>query len=180
MDELALLAQYLRERNEIDNRIASIIGRPALPGHIGEFIAANVFDISLMENTTQKGYDGHFASGPLKGRTVNVKLYGKQEGILDIHPDMTPDFFLVLTGPKTAAAFSRGTSRPFAIDHVYLFEARGLVSNLKLADVKIGVSTSVKAKLWEEAEIYPEQRNKIYLLTEKQRSLLKLFELTTM
>ena len=59
--------------------------------------------------------------------------------------------------------------------YVYLFNAKKLIEELKRAGVKIGVATSVRKKLWDEAEIYPEQRNKELILTGKQRELLRLF-----
>ncbi|MDP2958095.1 MAG: hypothetical protein Q8N53_16835, partial [Longimicrobiales bacterium] len=88
---LQTLASLLHERNALDARIAQLIGRPASPGHIGEFIAAAVFDIDLFESATHKAADGVFRRGALQGRTVNIKIYGKQEGILDIRPDALPD-----------------------------------------------------------------------------------------
>jgi len=33
------------------------------------------------------------------------------------------DYYLVLTGPRSAALTSRGGTRPRRIDHVYLFHA---------------------------------------------------------
>src|SRR4051794_10887323 len=44
---LARLADLLREKNAIDREIAAVLGRPALQGHAGEYIAAAVFDIEL-------------------------------------------------------------------------------------------------------------------------------------
>lgn len=62
---LERLAALLRQRNSIDADISSLIARPALPGHIGEFIAAAVFDIQLEGSATRAGYDGVFRSGSL-------------------------------------------------------------------------------------------------------------------
>jgi hypothetical protein len=78
------LAELLRERNRVSSEIANLIGRPALSGHLGEYIASKIFDIQLNASATHKGADGIFRSGSLRGKTVNVKLYGKKEGILDI------------------------------------------------------------------------------------------------
>ena len=103
MEKLNELVELLRKRNEIDSVISSVIGRPAISGHLGEFIAARIFDIQLAESATNKGSDGYFKNEPLSGRTVNIKLYGKQEGLLDINPAALPDFYLVLTVPKSAA-----------------------------------------------------------------------------
>ena len=44
------LAKLLAERNAVDARIAALIGRPALAGHVGEFLAAQVFYIELAES----------------------------------------------------------------------------------------------------------------------------------
>lgn len=117
------LAELLRKRATIDERIAQLVGRPALPGHIGEFIAAAIFAIDLNESASAAASDGRFTSGPLAGKSVNVKLYGKHEGLLDLPRDgtRTADYTLVLVGPRSAAGTSRGTTRPIAISAVYLF-----------------------------------------------------------
>ena len=106
-NRLEVLADLLRRRNDLDAEIASVTGRPALPGHIGEFIAAEVFGIDLHPSATHTGSDGTFRTGSLAGRTVNVKLYGFQEGILDVKVQDPPEFYLVLTGDKRSAANSR-------------------------------------------------------------------------
>ena len=66
-DQLARLASLIRRRNLVDGEIAATIGRPAHLGHIGEFVAAAIFDIKLLESATHKGADGHFTRGPLAG-----------------------------------------------------------------------------------------------------------------
>lgn len=101
MNNLEQLAELIRKRNALEREIKALIGRPAAIGHIGEYIAATVFDIALEESATQKGIDGHFTDGPLKDRTVNIKWYARREGLLDITPDGLPDYYLVLTGPKS-------------------------------------------------------------------------------
>ncbi len=73
-EDLRQLADLIRARNASDRGIARIIGRPAPMGHIGEFVAAQVFDIAPEEAADHKGADGHFRSGPLAGRTVIVKF----------------------------------------------------------------------------------------------------------
>lgn len=75
---LRALAKLIRARNSIDDAIADIIQRPALSQHIGEFIAAAVFDIELERSAVHPGHDGRFVAGPFAGRTVNVKLYGQR------------------------------------------------------------------------------------------------------
>jgi hypothetical protein len=84
MDDLVLLADLIKAKNSVDNIIANLIGRPAQIGHVGEYIAAKIFDIELNRSASQKDIDGYFRSGPLAARSVNVKWYGKREGILDL------------------------------------------------------------------------------------------------
>ena len=174
-DELQRLASLLDERNRIDEGITSTIGRPAHPGHIGEFVAAAIFDIELNESAVQKGTDGQFTRGPLAGRSVSVRKYSLDQGILDVRPDALPDFFLVLTGARTPAASSRGTTQPWTIESVYLFEAVPLVEQLRARGVKIGVATSVRRHLWDDAEIYPSPNNATLRLTPEQISMIELF-----
>lgn len=174
-DALQRLAALLDERNLIDGKIAATIGRPAHPGHIGEFVAASIFDIELNESAVHKGTDGQFARGPLRGRSVNIKKYSLEQGVLDIRPDALPDFFLVLTGARTGAASSRGTTQPWTIESVYLFEAVLLVEQLSARGVKIGVATSVRRHHWDDAEIYPSPNNGALPLTPEQISMIELF-----
>lgn len=174
-DELARLAESIRRRNEADETIAAITGRPAEKGHIGEFIASRVFAIDLAESAVQKGADGTFTEGPLRGKSVNVKFYGKQEGMLDIRIDALPDYFLVLTGSKSSVASSRNLTRSLVVEAAYLFQAASLVEALKKRGLKIGVATSVAQRYWRDTEIYPEARNRILHLSDEQRRLLALF-----
>ena len=74
-DELQELASLIKARNVLENSIAGIIGRPAHPGHIGEFVASRIFDIELPESAVNRGCDGHFRTGLLAGKSVNVKKY---------------------------------------------------------------------------------------------------------
>lgn len=73
-------AELLRDRNAIDADLARIIARPVTAGHLGEWIASVVFDIELESSASAKGIDGRFRTGPLHGRTVNVKWYMKHQG----------------------------------------------------------------------------------------------------
>lgn len=175
MDELEKLAFFLQERNNIDVKISKLIQRPANQGHIGEFIASKIFEIDLMASANNKAIDGHFTSGPLSGRSVDIKFYGKQEGLLDIKGEVQPDYFLVLTGPRGSAISSKGKMRLCVIDHVYFFESKILMKEILTRRVKLGVATSLLKTQWENAEIYPEQNNNKLLVTEYQRSLLKMF-----
>ena len=175
--QLVNLAELIRERNETSAEIAALIGRPAIFGHVGEYLASSIFDIQLNESASSKGTDGHFRAGPLAGKSVNVKWYGKQESILDITPRCLPDFYLVMTGPKSSAASSRETTRPWLIEHVYLFDAKILVSELSDRKLKVGIATSVRQCYWKDAEIYPHQTNQEYILSEEQKKMLRQFGL---
>lgn len=175
MNELEQLAELLRRRNEIDLEISRIIRRPGLPSHIGEFIASRVFGIRLETSASAKGIDGVFSNGPVKGKTVNVKLYGKQEGILDIATHSLADYYLVMTGPKSPPVTSRGATRSLVIDHVYLFEMRTLVRNLAKRNLKIGIAASVAKEFWDQAEIFPDRNNKELVLNGEQLRQLRLF-----
>lgn len=67
-EEMRLLAEQVKARNDADAKIADIIARPATVGGIGEFLASKVFGIKLAESGAQAGYDGHFKAGPLPGQ----------------------------------------------------------------------------------------------------------------
>ena len=144
-DQLGQLADLIRRKNEIENEIAQIIGRPALVGHVGEYIASVVFGIRLEHSAAQKGIDGKFAHGPLTGKSVNVKWYGKMDGLLDINPKYLADFYLVMAGPKSGPVSSREATRPWVISSVYLFESEDLLRTLNARGVRIGTATSVPA-----------------------------------
>lgn len=176
MENLVRLAELIGTRNAVTGQIAALIGRPAQIGHVGEYIASRIFGISLEESASQKGIDGHFIEGQLTGRSVNIKWFTKQDGLLDLTPDALPDFYLVLTGPKTGATSSRGKIRPWVIKAAYLFRARELVDTLRSLGVKLGVATSVRQPFWHEAEIYSTQRNSQLVLSKEQRRLLALFQ----
>jgi hypothetical protein len=173
--ELAELAALLRERNALDTRLGRLLNRPVNTGSIGEWIAARIFDVELESAANVAGYDGHFTTGALAGRTVNAKMYTKQEWMLDINPNTPLDYYLVFTGPKGAPVSSRGTLRPFCIDAVFLFDAHRLHGELGERGVKIGVATSVRVAQWNQAQIYPDANNSLLLVSERQRSQLEMF-----
>jgi hypothetical protein len=178
MSELKQLAELLEKKQLTDLAISKLIGRPAIPGHIGEFIASKIFKINLENSANKEGVDGTFNEGPLAGKTVNIKLYGKQEGILDIVVNNLADYYLILSGPKSKLSSSRGTSRPLVISNVYLFNMQELVAKLKKRLVKIGVATSVATEYWLDAELYPTNRNKEMTLTVDQKDQISRFSLT--
>ena len=175
MKELRHLAELLRERNVVDMHISALIGRPATPGHIAEYIASHVFRLRLANSASQKGIDGHFTDGHLAGHSVNVKWSSKNDGMLDITTESAPDYYLVLTGPKVPPESSRGKSLPWVITFVYLFNHGCLSNDLHSRGVKLGTAASVRKELWADAEIFPSSNSNLMRLSEEERSLLSLF-----
>lgn len=175
VEGLHQLAGSLRGRNAIDAEIARLIDRPALPGHLGEWIASQIFDIELANSAVTKGIDGALRQAPQPGATVNVKLYGTRSGFVDLIEEASADYYLVLTGPIAQAASSRGMHRPVCIRGVYLFETRELISDLRARGNRIGVASSVRKPLWEAAELYPNPTNPALVLSDAQRYALALF-----
>jgi hypothetical protein len=169
------IAGLLRERNAVDAEIAAIIRRPMTSGHLGEWIASQVFDIELEPAATATGIDGRFRSGPLQSCTVNVKWYLKREGLLDMTESGQLDYYLVLTGPPSGAASSRGATRPWRIDAVFLFNARQLHAQQVERGVKRGIASSVLKRHWAAAEIYPAAISPVLTITSGQADMLRLF-----
>jgi hypothetical protein len=169
MADLEQLAGLVRVKNDADAAIAELIGRPAGPGNIGEFVAAAVFAIQLMRSGAHPGYDGVFTDGPLAGKTVNIKTYSRHESVLDISPHPC-DCYLVLTGPAGQARVL-----PWVIDSVFLFQREELLAALKTRGVKIGVATSVRKADWEAARIFPPPQRPRLQLSQPQLAQLGLF-----
>ena len=84
-----------------------------------------IFDVELDKSASAAAWDGHFRSGPLQWRSVNVNWYLQREGILDLTSLLMPDEYLMRTGPTSAATTSYGGTRPWCIDNVYLFDDLG-------------------------------------------------------
>lgn len=175
MDKLAELSTLLGVHNSLGEKISKVTNRPATLGHTGEFIASIIFDIQLEESASHKAIDGRFASGPLEGKSVNIKWYGKLESMLDISTSDQPDYYLVMTGPKVYPGSSKGRVRPWVIDNVFLFDAKKLIREQKSRGVNIGIASSVRKQQWLEAQIYPNQKNISLPVTPAQREMLKSF-----
>ena len=187
MSNLEQMASLLAERNPIDEKIGALIGRPAGRGCVGEWIAQEIFGVTLEEDAAKRCIDGCFTDGPLAGKTVNVKWYGKREGLLDINPACFPDglpacldYYLVMTGPKAPAVAARGQTRPWVITEVFLFDAPALVEQVRKQKRRLGVATGVRKNEWEAAMVYPEAARSARLtLNDAQREALKLFAETS-
>jgi hypothetical protein len=171
MDEggLKSIAMLLQARNDIEARIADIVGRPLAHGHLSDWIAAQIFDIEL-EPAAGHAVDGWFRSGPLAGRTVNIKHYARGDGRLDLIDSDELEYYLVMTGPRAA-----GAHRPWGIDHVYVFDAFDLTDALRTYMRRIGTATSVRPELWRAAEVYPRAAHPSFKLTGIQAAALEGF-----
>ncbi|MCK9525978.1 MAG: hypothetical protein M0R49_08625 [Limnochordia bacterium] len=168
------LADLIKQRNENELSITAIINRPANIGHIGEYIASKIFNIALEINATKSVFDGKFVGGNLDGKTVNIKWYGKREGFLDM-TSSAPDYYLVMSGPKSNVLKSVGQTRPWCIEHVHLFDGPELTSAILNKGSKPGIATSIKKEYWDLAELWPEQKNQTLILEEDQKSALAMF-----
>jgi hypothetical protein len=143
-------------------------------GHLGEWIASRIFGIVLEESAATEGFDGRFHSGPLQGCTVNIKWYMKRTGLLDTTAFPGLDYYLVLTGPPSPSGSSRGISRPWCIQAVFLFEARQLNAEQAARGVRSGIASSVIRQRWDAAELYPQARNRLLTATPEQVQMLRL------
>lgn len=175
-DSLKSLAELIKKRNPIDAAISEIIGYPAHSRHIAEFVAAEIFDIKLHPSANHIGSDGYFTGGNSEGKSVNIKFRSKNDGGLDIARQSPPDFYLVLTGKRAPAESSRGTTQPWEIASVFLFNHAELVSALISRNGKIGDNPiGINIDLWDAAEIYPTPTNPNIPLSPSQTRALQLF-----
>lgn len=176
MENILTLSEFIKERNVIDEKISLLINRPAQIQHVGEYIAAKIFDIKLETTANHKGSDGRFINGKiLQNKTVNIKWYTKNQSLLDICPDASLDYYLLLVGPKTRSMTSVGMQRPWIIEKVFLFNHQEIIQALSSRNVKIGVASSIIKKDWESGEIYPNSVNKVLEITSEQKRLLESF-----
>ncbi len=169
MSNLPWLASLIKSRNTIDSKIATLIGRPAQVGNVGEYIAMLIFNIKRDETGKNRGYDGHFMQGPLAGQSVDVQWRPRHDGQLHIKQDAFPDYYLIFTGPETAVP---AQANPWLIERIFLFQTTELLNALRERGVQIGNSTSITGPLWERAEIYPVPRNHRLILSDEERKLL--------
>ncbi len=62
------LANLISKKNIMDTGISKIIKRPTEKGHVGEYIASQIFDIELSDSATNKGSHGYFRTGNLSNK----------------------------------------------------------------------------------------------------------------
>jgi hypothetical protein len=106
---------------------------------------------------------------------ADIRWYLKREGMLDTTESAALDYYLVLTGSTSPAGSSRGGSRPWCIQAVFLFDARQLRAEQIARGVKRGIASSVIKQQWAAAEIYPSASNSRLPITPHQVEQLKLF-----
>ena len=163
MNKLEYLADLLRVRNATERALHTVLQRPGSIGDIGEVIAQAIFPITLHERRNHPGSDGWFHSGPLEGKTVNVKMYSNGETRLDIKPHPPwPDYYLVLRGAKA----SKQHGIPWQIADVFLYDAAVLIPRLQERGTKLTVATSLRQEDRDEAQIYPVREGPLLVLTE--------------
>jgi hypothetical protein len=175
MSNLKHLAELLHARNTVESNIANLLGNGVNQSTVGEYIAANIFGITLIPSGRHTEFAGIFANQPLLGKTVDVQWYPRREGFLNVHSEPAPDYYLVLAGPKQESSTARALVNPWVINSVHLFDGRELLNALRERGVQIGSHTSVINQLWERVELFPTPHNNRLLLTAEQRQLLQLF-----
>lgn len=175
MGNLSRLAELLRARNTVESNIANLLGGAVNLNTVGEYIAANVFEIRLLPSAQHHEFAGIFAGGPLAGGTVDVQWYPRREGSMYVHSNPTPDYYLVLAGPKQESSTARAHVSPWIITSVHLFVGSRLLTALRERKVQLGAHTSVITQLWEQAEIFPRPHSPLLTLTDEQRQFLQLF-----
>ncbi len=166
--DIERIAELIRVKNVADQAIADLIGRPATPGNIGEFVASRIFGIDLMRAGNHPGFDGVFARGPLAGKTVNIKAYSRQERILDVGRQPC-DYYLVLTGPDAPSKDLR-----WGIRSVFLLDTPELHASIHRRGVQISVATSVPKSEWETARVFPVWAGSPLALSPAQVRMLEL------
>jgi hypothetical protein len=174
LESVTAVARLVRERNEIDGEITRIINRPAVAGHLGEWLASQLFDIDLEPRDSAEAFDGRFASGPLATRTVNIEWISKRNGELGPTSSRAIDFHLVFTGPKALALTVKGLARPVRINACYLFDARELESR-QAAQGPASGAASLLAEEWDAAEIFPDRNSPLLTVGPEAHGLLALF-----
>jgi hypothetical protein len=97
--------------------------------------------------------------------------------MLDTTADPSLAYYLVLCGPKATTMTSRGGTRPWAIENVYLFDAAQLRADQARRGIKSGVASSVRAELWSAAEIYPRAAAPWLAVAAEQAAALAQFRL---
>ncbi len=186
-EELKQLAPLITQWDMARRSIAALIEGPTSIGELGEAIAFSIFDIEPARRG-QPGHDGHFLSGSLAHKTVNVKTYNSFNWTIDFDPlgRHPVDYYLVLAGlPQSSAKVTSGNyQKPFAIEHIFLLSHRmlleGVVASCETRGARLTADNnpySLRQEYWLPTEIWPALNNPHppLILTAQQRKLLALF-----
>ncbi len=153
------LANLLRERRALEERIAKITGRNADRDDIGRSLASEVFGIAFSGNG-----NGTFASGPLAGKRVGVRWYGPKDSSIDTGGEPV-DYVLIFRGGEEA----------WSIAEVCLFEIAALRERLLGRGTPPGPVVGVRQTDFEDSRIFPSHASHLLPLSAEQRQKLSLF-----
>jgi hypothetical protein len=186
-EELNQLAPLISQWDMARRSIATLVEGPTNIGELGETIAFSIFDMEPARRG-QPGHDGHFLSGPLAPKTVNVKTYNSFNWTIDFDPlgRHPVDYYLVLAGlpPASSKAASRSYQSPFAIGRVFLLSHQAVLEGVAASYEARGARFvadnnpySLRQEYWLPFEIWPALNNPHppLVLTTQQRELLMLF-----
>jgi hypothetical protein len=174
-ESVTAVARLVRERDVIDGEITRIINRPAVAGHLGEWLASELFDIDLEPPGSAEAFDGRFASGPLATGTVNIEWISRRDEQLDPDSSRAIDFHLVFTGTRALALTTKGLVRPVRINACYLFDARELEARQAARGATSCAAAGLRAEEWNAAEIFPDRNNPLLTIGPEAHGLLALF-----
>ena len=176
MSNLKQLSSLLVRRNAIDEKITALIGRPAIRGHVGEWIAQEIFKVKAGKIRESEGLRRPVYRRSAGRTDGECEVVRQARGAARHQSSQRPGQYLVLTGPKAEATTSKGQTRPLVITEVFLFDASALVEQFKVQKRRLGVAASVRQHEWKTARVYPKAAPGARLtLTDAQREALKLF-----
>jgi len=153
VQKLLRLADLIETRNQEDELISCLIGRPPLRRDLALFLASCIFDIKLELPPSCNQFDGRFRSGPLAEKTVIVQWRPEHDGSIDIKPDYVPDAYLVFVGPRSDPA-APPAARPLVIQEVFVFDGRSLVQGQLARHEPLGPASVVPSRIWDAARVY--------------------------
>ena len=186
-EELKQLAPLISQWDMARRSIAALIEESTSIGELGEAIAFSIFDMEPARRG-QPGHDGHFRSGPLATKAINVKTYNSFNWTIDFDPlaRHPVDYYLVLAGlPQSSTKASPGSyQKLFAIERVFLLSHQvvleGVAASYEARGARFVADNnpySLRQEYWLPTEIWPALNNPCppLVLTIQQRELLALF-----
>ena len=133
--DIKKLAQAIKQKNQSEIDIARIIGEPSGGLLPAEYVAAEIFNISLHKSVWPVDTVGQLANEKLDGKSVYIRWdawYSSNDVMVDLlNRKSLPDFYLIMTGPKSSGRLPIQIARPWLIAYVFLFDTAKLVGELK-------------------------------------------------